>query len=153
MKTNRRPDLCIHFNGIQHDTCKAGVNYRALTGGGDGHALRLPCCRPFPGREDVAKVACALQRPETEAEFIEREAETDRKIAEMLDVNAAVHQWEEANGGPLIGQQRVMPCPVCGCSTLGIYRIPTRLYVACTTPECVRYEANLGGSVFDPAAK
>jgi hypothetical protein len=144
------PSPCIHFNGILQDTCKAGVNYSDIAGDEAGRALRLSCCRPFPGREDVVKVTCAKQRPQTEEEFRAQQAETDRNVEQVLGVSAAVHQWEEANGGPLIGQQRVMPCPVCGCSTLGIYRIPTRLYVACTTPECVRYEANLGGSVFDP---
>jgi hypothetical protein len=145
----RSPDLCVHFNGIQNDACKAGVHYHALTGGGVGCALRLPCVRPFPGQQQVEKVTCEKQRPETGAEFTAREAETDRRIAEMLGVNKAVHDFEEANGGPRVGEQRVMPCPVCGCSTLGIFRIPTRLYVTCTTPKCVRYEANLGGSVFD----
>lgn len=37
---------CIHFNGIQHDTCKAGVNYLVLAGGEQfGMAKRIPCIK------------------------------------------------------------------------------------------------------------
>lgn len=39
-----RDDTCIHFRGIQHDTCLAGVDWRAVTGGGTfGIAKRMPC--------------------------------------------------------------------------------------------------------------
>src|ERR1041384_5147462 len=35
---------CKYFNGIQHDMCLAGVNYRELVGGEDlGWALGIPC--------------------------------------------------------------------------------------------------------------
>lgn len=150
-KTPRRIRPCLHFNGIQHAACKAGVNYEALTGGGAGHALKLPCVVELPGQKPSEKVKCDQQRPETTAEALAREAETDRVIEEMLGVNKAVHDFEEANGGKLLSQHRRMDCPQCKVvGALDIYRIPTRLYVYCDTPKCVGYEANLGGSVFDP---
>ena len=34
------PGDCRHFNGIQHDRCKAGVLYRSLP---KPHAFSLPC--------------------------------------------------------------------------------------------------------------
>jgi hypothetical protein len=141
------PSPCIHFNGILNDTCKAGVNYSDIAGDEAGRALRLPCCRPFPGREDVVKVTCAKQRPQTEEEFRAQQAETDERVALMIVGHAQVLEFEEANGGPLVGQHRKMDCPQCKVAdALDIFRIPTRMYVYCATPKCIGYEANLGGS-------
>ena len=62
--------VCVHFQGIQHDKCKAGVDWRQLTGGLSlGIALRTPCMlehdqctvtcdkRQFPTREEAERAA------------------------------------------------------------------------------------------------
>ncbi len=143
MTKPRRISPCIHFNGIQHGACKAGVNYRALTGGGEGCALRLPCVTFSPGERIVEKVKCAQQRPETEVEAAARETETDARIKVMLGANKEVEAFEDANGGRQLGKRRQMECPACK-KVLMFYRGASRLYVECETPKCIKYEGNYG---------
>lgn len=64
---------CVHFRGIQHATCAAGVDWYALTGGADfGIATRMPCLK-----DNNSTVLCAHRHFPTpeEAEAHERAME------------------------------------------------------------------------------
>ncbi len=88
---------CVSFNGIQHDECKAGVNYRRLIGGPDfGWAKHLPCLN------DPEAVQCEKRAFPTLAE-----AETI--VTEMDEATAAVIR-HLADGTPLPPGVSVMVC-------------------------------------------
>lgn len=86
---------CRHFNGIQHDRCYAGVDYRGLMEGSTTGSGRLPCLPAF-SPDDPPPVSCALlNRPTRE------EAE-----AEVRESDARLEAWKTA-----IREGR---CPTCG---------------------------------------
>lgn len=78
---------CKHFTGIQHDTCKAGVNYLGLVGGvRTGIGCKIPCtgdkgCAHAP---DIAVVPCALREFPTPEEVEAEEAEIREALAQAL---------------------------------------------------------------------
>jgi hypothetical protein len=66
-KVQQEMNRCIHFNGVQHDKCEAGVNYHELLGDGPGCFAHLPCLK-----DDSGTVVCPKR------EFCSREtAETN----------------------------------------------------------------------------
>jgi hypothetical protein len=101
---------CIHFTGIQHEECGAGVNYRALVGGPDfGWATRLPCLK---GNTDAPPCAlCHFPTPEeTQTHVDEFEANMQRQQEDMEIVGAA-HKNPAHQG--LSGQSFVYVCELC----------------------------------------
>lgn len=76
---------CIHFNGIQHDTCKAGINYRELAGGEEfGMAKRLPCI----SENGIEPGVCASCHYPTPAEVAVMEAEFQGHMDAMRERNS-----------------------------------------------------------------
>lgn len=70
---------CIHFRGYQHDTCNAGIDWRALTGGDAfGIARRAPCHRD--NQSIVTCEACRYPTPEETAAYL---ADMDAHIARL----------------------------------------------------------------------
>ena len=88
---------CVHFTGIQHDICAAGVNYRALVGGPDfGWARKIPCL------SEPGAVPCAsLRLPTLE--------EAEAKVTKGDEVYAAVLR-HLTTGEPLPDGVSVMVC-------------------------------------------
>lgn len=75
--SNRNYERCFHFNGIQHDECDAGVNYRELDGNPDpGMVKRIPCTHLHDGNP----VKCDLYRKYTQEEI----AASERELSEAL---------------------------------------------------------------------
>jgi hypothetical protein len=77
---------CVHFTGVQHDACAAGINYRAQAGG--DVMARLPCLSDefwaAKAAEHGGFVECPSLRRMTPEE-VEAEAEArERGIAEFL---------------------------------------------------------------------
>lgn len=105
--------VCVHFTGIQHDICKAGVNIRALVGGSNlGWAGRLPCLLMDAAKcEVICQARKLLTREEAEAEVLR----SNEKIEQLLKVlaaakeDAAVKGYKQGNGG-----RDSMVCPRCG---------------------------------------
>lgn len=88
---------CIHFTGIQHDTCAAGVNYGRLLGGPRfGWAKHLPCL------SDPEAIACEQCR------FPTRE-EAEATVREM-DAACTAALNHIAHGTPLPPGVTVMVC-------------------------------------------
>ncbi len=86
----RRMTTCRHFNGIQHPTCEAGVNYRVLVGGDDcGWALHTPC------HADSTDVQCNRYATITREEAIRERDEDDTHVA---DVVARLERGENVPG-------------------------------------------------------
>jgi len=66
---------CKHFNGIQHDCCKAGVRYKDIAPIG----TLLPCRDGFKGG-----TTCDKHEAFTAAEIAANEAETNRVVEAIL---------------------------------------------------------------------
>jgi hypothetical protein len=68
---------CVHFNGIQHETCKAGVAYKSVRDSA-ARPYRWPCLTLTDG---PAATTCAQYRALTDEEW----AAIDREISEAID--------------------------------------------------------------------
>lgn len=82
---------CVHFNGVMHRTCRAGVVYDELSGRDDnGHRVNaLPCLKgpaAFPGKEVAT---CPQLRWPTPEEVRAEKEESDRHVKQFLDDLAA----------------------------------------------------------------
>lgn len=133
-------ECCVHFRGIQHDTCLVGVNIRALVGGSDfGWAARIPCLLMDA---DKCEVTCEQRklptREEAEAEVV-RSDEAVQKTLFALRVakeHAKVHGFKTGSGG-----RGSMACPTkCG-GTLhySVASVNGHMHGRCTTDDCVQW--------------
>lgn len=99
---------CVHFTGIQHDTCEAGVCYRALVGGPDfGWASRLPCLEDRLPHKEGPIVACEQLKRTTREEA---EAEVTKSDAAFERVTTALKAIRAKHGKDR-GLRDEMPCP------------------------------------------
>ncbi len=73
---------CKQFNGIQNESCKAGVRYHSFHGNDAGWALRLPCLQMWREEKPKTKVECSLYEPATEEDIKEQDA----RFAEALEL-------------------------------------------------------------------
>lgn len=72
---------CKHFNGVQHNTCEAGVLYVDVEP--KGH--RLPCIPPFNERcASLPAGECSSFVEMTDEELAEEKKERDVRVAEVL---------------------------------------------------------------------
>lgn len=135
---------CRHFNGIQHDTCKAGVNYRQLIGGDDlGWALKIPCMPHLKMKHaKEPKVPCEKYCVMTkeEAEHFAEDAINTHAKAFLSRVATQAHAEEmgfkEGNGG-----QSSIPCPACETGTLrySVASLNGHMHAKCSTINCVSW--------------
>ena len=81
-RRDKRVKTCRHFNGIQHDTCGAGVRYRDLTGYVPGGIAErsLPC---LPPPHNLPLAACPYLAFKT-AEEIEAEEKAWERSVDLL---------------------------------------------------------------------
>lgn len=139
-KVLREMDQCVHFRGVQHDTCKVDINLRQLVGGDDfGWARRIPCLK---SDAEQCVVTCEkrefMNREQAEAE-VKRDDERMRKA--MIGISAAHHDAKQKGIVKGVGGAREIPCPVeCG-GTLR-YRVASingHMHAACTTKGCLQW--------------
>ena len=131
---------CVHFAGIQHAECAAGVNIRALVGGSDlGWAARLPCLLMDAKK---CEVVCDVRKLPTREEA---EAEVDRSEKQMersLKIIWAAHEHAKQKGyGQGHGGKDSMPCPSeCG-GTLhySVASLNGHMWGRCTTADCASW--------------
>jgi hypothetical protein len=85
---------CIHFNGIQHATCKAGVNYLALAGGEEfGMAKRIPCIKGN-GVDPAVCASCHYPTPD-EVAVMEADLQSHMDaMRETMEILGAAHTDE-----------------------------------------------------------
>lgn len=131
---------CIHFNGIQRDQCKAGVNIRALVGGCDlGWAVRIPCLGM-----DVANciVTCDKRTFPTREEAMHSILEEEARFDKTLKVVKSAHQHaKDAGLGRGNGGRGEMSCPAeCG-GTLrySVAGVNGHIHASCSTKGCVAW--------------
>lgn len=74
-----RTKKCKHFNGIQHDTCDAGINYHELLGSGAGCFAHMPCFS-----DEQSTVECHKRQLYTLAESEAEEQEIEQSIEQFL---------------------------------------------------------------------
>lgn len=123
---------CIHFNGIQHDACRAGINMRAHVGGDDfGWAKRIPCL----GERDGI-VPCDKRRLQTAAEADAEDAEFEARFAHIKAARAEIVQRHGKQRG-VSGQVR---CPACsGLLAYSIAAYNGHIHARCETDGCVSW--------------
>jgi hypothetical protein len=108
-----RMNDCKHWNGIQNETCRAGVNYRALAGEPlAGFVYRLPCHQftTLLGKQRDP-VACDQYRAVTAQEIREAEEQASQAFARLMTVLNGIAEWRNR---PPIGKQEIIVCPSCG---------------------------------------
>ena len=104
---------CAHFTGVQHETCKAGVNYHEQFGTGMGCFASIACTQAYP-RDDFPMKECpSVQYPnreEAEAEESDREMRSKRCMEAMraAHADAEAKGFKKGNGGA-----SSMKCPLC----------------------------------------
>lgn len=92
-------DACVHFRGFQHDTCDAGVNWRALDPepqiGNFGVATRVPCHKT--NNSSAVCDRCHYPTPE-EIEQHERDMEAHMQaFRELNATTSAAHSDEQVS--------------------------------------------------------
>lgn len=153
---------CRFFNGIQHDTCSAGVNYRELVGGADpGWALGIPC---LGDADDAGRRWTATKRPGAGMRAVvpclkmdtplraEAEREVDESNTYIADVVRRLDAGEDVPGVVVCGrrtqpEERKCPqsvdgkCSLCGSPVDSIYGLGSGYggiggYSYCTSEDC-----------------
>lgn len=94
-RSNRLQDTCIHFRGINHERCLAGVDWRLLTGGDHvGIALRMPCMRG-----NNSAVECVYREWRTPEVIARAQAEQDAALARIDEDSAVIDAAHQMDGG------------------------------------------------------
>ncbi len=133
--------ICRHFNGVQHDYCRAGVNYRELVGEPKlGCMTRIPCT---PGLEPKCGplAECEKRETYTQAEAEQLVADQDASMKRHLLVFRAAHDDAKAKGLKLgHGGQSTMLCPICrGTFTYSVSGYNGHKHGQCDTEGCVSW--------------
>lgn len=130
-------DKCVHFNGIQHDECEAGVRYDDVRVDGCG----LPCLRGgiLRGGENIP---CDKRRWPTEAEINDRVEEIDNSMTQsFLGMKAVIEDANERGFGKGHGGAANVPCPVCDDGTISysVSGYNGHRHARCSTVNCVAF--------------
>jgi len=81
------PDECVHFNGIHHARCRAGVGYRSVEDRAGPGMTRWPCLTLI-GRE-AARTTCAKRRLKTPEDHDREEDEINAAVEAMFAAEMA----------------------------------------------------------------
>lgn len=129
---------CVHFTGIQHESCKAGINYHGQFGDGPGCFAGIPCTH-----EDEPNLKhCPKAEYPTREQAEEEEAAWQAHIRRAMSAMASAH--DDAKGKGLkkgSGGVSSLKCPLCADGTLrySVASYNGHMYAACTTPGCVSW--------------
>jgi hypothetical protein len=103
-------DRCRHFNGIQHDRCKAGVNYLDVRDESQPGPYRWPC---LTWADKAATTECSKRSLLTQVEHAEKE---EQIVAAMAKADADIAAGK---------------CHVCGAASE-----PSRIIGRCKYAAC-----------------
>lgn len=144
----REMATCRHYVGaFTSDACKAGVNYKELSGEEPGYIARLPCSQKMKHIDATTLVHCDLRSPFTreEADAIVKEREEHTKKF-MVAVNAAhadakAKGFKEKSNGGFVGGASDLKCPNCETGTIrySVARYNGHMHAGCTTKDCVSW--------------
>lgn len=125
-------NTCVHFTGIQHDSCKAEVNYHQQFGSGAGCFANIPCTH-YPD-EAISKSCPRVKYPTREEAVVEQDNRDAHSKKAMLAISAAhddakAKGYRQGNGG-----QDSMKCPLCTEGTLrySVATINGHMHASCT---------------------
>ena len=127
-RLERRLKRCIYFNGVQNETCKAGIAYTLFKG-------KIPC---FERNEVICDKLHLPTKEEAEAEI----DEMDRASEKTLNAVKATHEdaikkgLRKGHGG-----YGTLPCPT-GCGGMLEYSVSSyngHIHGRCKTPHCVQW--------------
>ena len=156
----KRATKCRHFNGIQHDKCRAGISYDKAF---PGFKLQLPCIPPLRG-DGTPQAECAKRETYTAEELAEQEREIELAINGMSiarkaivddlarrhakgdnTVTAKPHAdsefYETGSLVAYVAGQGEIQCPVCKKGVLRYSRAACNghVHAACSTKGCVQW--------------
>ncbi len=132
---------CRHFNGIQHDDCKAGVNYRALAGEPmQGCMTRVPCL-PFNDPKCGPMAVCDKRSTWTQAEAEQLVADGEAAMQRSMLAFRVAHDDAKSKGFKRgKGGQSSVPCPACGGSLhYSVAEYNGHMHAKCETEGCVSW--------------
>lgn len=111
MTASRQVEECRHFTGIQHPTCGAGVDYKAVRDASQPGPYRWPCLTLI-GREP-ATTTCGLRSLLTREEHAAREKEIEAICAKAA-ADVAAGRCHVCGGGiepsRVVGRCRYAAC-------------------------------------------
>lgn len=134
----RKMNVCAHFTGIQHDTCKAGVSYSLVKEPKTETTPYRFACFQDEANGLICEAAHFPTREEAEAE----KREDDAIFARTSKAHRAAHDDAKAKGfvkGKGGGDS--IPCPVCTTGRL-YYRVAAyngHMHAKCETAGCVSW--------------
>lgn len=125
---------CIHFNGLMHKTCNAGIEYDTLDRD-DRRVFRvaLPCIH----RPEVPQCKCAkfqLPTPEEVQAKLKAYEESKQKVAQGLQAVQhlrKIHEGENWSG--------FIECPVCKHKLWVRHASNGHIWAKCETPDCIAW--------------
>lgn len=126
---------CVHFTGIDNDTCRAGVEYKQFRSAETGYRDRLPCHRK------CAHIACEHREFPSEAE-VQRQLDAHEKAAaKMFGALDAVHADAKARGlRKGHGGTGAVKCPNCGGEiAYSVASFNGHIWGKCSTVGCVAW--------------
>lgn len=104
-RSNRLQDTCIHFRGINHERCLAGVDWRLLTGGDHvGIALRMPCMRG-----NNSTVECDYREWHTDEAAARKLGDLEAAITRHFEDDDLINAAHQMDGGV----SQVFVCEMC----------------------------------------
>ena len=143
---------CIHFNGVQNDTCKRGVRYdqfargkpciqfiqKSARGGTYLRAGELPAeTKPFFGA--LPKESCAFYEEPTAEQVQADRAEIDAHFVKTIAAIKVSSAWR-LKPKPASDRQDVVECPVCkGKLHLSQSAYNGHVHGKCETADCVEW--------------
>ena len=127
---------CVHFNGVQHSCCEAGVDYHAIHGIGQGCFAHLIC---FNDHESTA--TCDKQVFPTQEQAEQEMRESDERSQRCMKALSTAHDDAKAKGLKKgAGGTGECPCPICkGTIRYSVASYNGHMHAACTTPNCVSW--------------
>lgn len=137
-----RTGCCKHFNGIQNNTCDAGVCYNDVTIDPDkpGRALRIPCMSEFrSGKKlDGEPAKCDKYQEPTKDEIAAFDAVIQAAVDRMTKCGPWIGRMKKAhpNGVSVAADT----CPICGgIIRFGISSYNGHMRARCDTPDCINF--------------
>ncbi len=130
---------CRHFNGIQNDYCKAGVNYRELAGEPSvGCMTRIPCL-PMNEPKHGPMAVCEKRDRWTKLEAEVNVTRGDEAMARHMLAFRAVHDDAKAKGYKKNrGGVSECRCPICeGKIRYAVSNYNGHIHAKCDTAGCV----------------
>lgn len=134
----KKADKCIHFTGIQHNTCAVGVKYDDVQDKSTS-PYSLPCL----GSCNPGGATCDKRELPTPEEVEASAAEIKKRFASISKARGAIvvacdGPWKKGMGG----QSGTMTCPVCEQhASLDYSRsgYNGHIHATCRTPGCVSW--------------